>query len=358
MKVLCRLDGGGSMFVRQGWGKAFKLAGHDFRFWNPDSKSLFDVFHDFTPDLFISTTYSVDRAFCKLVEANPAMKVILFASAWGDYVDNIDHQKYPIVMVQDGEKRILEELKKKTGKPDFVFIHVTDKFREPTMGGWRTIGIEPVGILNAADVLDYLPGTPKENLKSDIVFVGGYWPYKARNINNFLLPLCHPSKNLNVKIFGNQPWPVPNYLGQISTPDVRNAFASAIVCPSVSESHSTDLGFDIVERPFKVLASNAFCIADYVEEAREIFNPEELIMCSHDWEYHERIQEFIRFPDTRLPYINAGRKCVLSKHTYFHRVAQMFTQLNLPDEAAKVLNAYQNWLKLQPASYTEGVLCD
>lgn len=358
MKILCQLDQGGSFFVRQGWGKVFKLAGHDFRFWTRETKSAFDAFHDFVPDLLISCTYSIDRGLYKQIVAHPEMKVILFGSAWGDYVDNLDHTKYPIVMINDKEKETLEQLKKETGKPDYVFIHVTDKYLEPTMGGWRKIGIEPIGILNAADVLDYYPTSPRPELACDIGFVGGYWGYKSRNIDNFLIPLCQPQTKLKVKIFGNQSWPVSNYLGFIDTTRVRELFSSATVCPSVSESHSTDLGFDIVERPFKVLSSGAFCVADYVEEAKELFNEQELIMCKTPEEYHNSIKHFINYPNDRKPFIDAGRKKVLSAHTYFHRVAKMFGKLNLINEAMQVLLVYKEWLDLQPSSYTEGVKCD
>lgn len=342
MKILCQYDPSGPHYVRTGWAHAFLAARHDFRFWRRDTKSAFDAFSEFEPDIFIGTTYDIDRAMVKCITARPEMKVALFGSAWGPRIDGIDLTKYPIVAVNEQEKRTLEELKRTTGRPDFVFIHVTDKYLQPTMGGWNSIGIEPLGILNAADIVDYHVAPAIDSLKCDVFYVGGHWPYKSRNLNDFVLPLCHPSSGLNVKIFGNKQWPVHCYLGAISDATVKHGFASAVVCPNISESHSTDLGWDLVERPFKILSSGGFCISDYVDEAREIFTESELLMCRTAAEFREMVAHFVEHPADRIPYVRAGYKKVMESETYFHRVAKMFKDgFNLPAESTKCLEAYQ-----------------
>ncbi len=339
MKVLCLHTPCGPHYVRSGWGRAFAACGHDFRFWQPASKSAFDAFSEFEPELFIGTTYDLDRALCKCIRARPALRVILFGSAWGELVDGLDRDRYPLVVATAQEQASLERLKGETGRPDFVFIHVTDKYLEGTMGGWRTIGIEPVGILNAADTFVYLDGEYRHELRCDVAFVGGYWPYKARNLDRFLLPLCHDgtARPLDVKIFGNQNWPVAQYLGTIADEDVRHLFRSAVVCPNVSEPHSTDLGWDIVERPFKVMASGGFCISDWVDEARQLFDEEELPMARTPRELQQLVRKFVLQPEARQPHIDAGRRKVLRQHTYFDRIQQMFDRLGLAREAARVL---------------------
>lgn len=345
LKILCRYDPSGPHYVRSGWGKAFKAAGCDFRFWVPDSKSAFDAFSDFEPDIFLGTTYDMDRALVKCITARPEMKVGLFASAWGDRINDVDLAKYPIVVVSEQEKRVIEHLKQTTGKPDFVFIHVTPKFLEPTMGGWRSIGVEPLGILNAADIVDYRPATRLPELMCDVAFCGGYWGYKGRNLTDYIIPLCHPSTGLNVKIFGNKPWPVHSYLGTIKDENVRHLFNSATVCPNVSEPHSTDLGWDIVERPFKVMSAGGFCISDYVEEAREIFKPSQLIMCETPQKFRDAVQWFVEHPEERAPYIKDGMEAVLKNHTYLDRVSMMLNNFTLEEEAAKVMEAKSMLIK-------------
>ncbi len=342
MKILCRYDASGPHYVRSGWGKAFKAAGYDFRFWVPQTKSAFDAFAEFEPNIFLGTTYDTDRALVKCIAARPELKVGLFASAWGPRIDEIDVVKYPIVVVNEQEKRTIAHLKETTGRPDFVFIHVTDKYLEPTMSDWRSIGVEPVGILNAADIIDYHPAEPIDALKCDIGFCGGYWGYKGRNLNSHILPLCHPSSGLNVKIFGNKTWPTHAYLGTLADASVKHLFNSATVCPNVSEPHSTDvdgLTCDIVERPFKVLSSGGFCVSDYVEEAREVFGVDELVMCKSASEFHETIYHFVENPELRLPFIEAGQIKTLKSETYFDRTAKMATHFAMPELRNGLLEA-------------------
>lgn len=337
MKVMCEFTPSGPSYVRTGWGRVFAALGHEFRFWIPEAKPAFDAFAEYEPELFIGTSYGVDRAVEKCIRRRPEMKVILYASAWGPYLKDVDLTKYPIVVTGDEEKRTIERLKKETGKPDFVFIHAHDRWLEGTMSGWREIGVMPIGILNAADTFDYYPGRYRPELACDIGFVGGYWPYKARNLDKCLLPLCHPSTGLNVKLFGNSSWPVHQYLGLIENEDVRDLFASATVCPNVSEPHSTDLGWDVIERPFKILSSGGFCVSDFVEEARDLFTEDELVMCVSATHFRDTVREFIRYPEERLPFMEKGRKKVLEKHTYFDRVGQMFVGLGENEEAKRAV---------------------
>lgn len=347
MKILCEYTPAGPHYVRSGWGHAFKTAGHDFRFWVRENKSAFDAFSEFEPDLFIGTTYGIDRSLEKCIATRPNLRVGLFASAWGPYIDHVDLNEYPIVVATEQEKRTIEALKKSTGRPDFVFIHVTYNYLNPTMGGWKEIGVEPHGILNAADICIYHPAPAKDELKCDVAFVGGYWGYKSKNLNSHILPLCHPDSGINVKIFGNSRWPTHRYLGNISDAAVKHLFNSATVCPNVSEPHSTDLGWDIIERPFKVLAAGGFCVSDFVKEAVEeqcdtgkpIFTGDEIPFCWNQQEFNDVVWHFITHPEDRLPFIKAGQRKVLTSHTYHDRVIQMLTILGMTDEAAGVAKA-------------------
>jgi hypothetical protein len=339
VKVLCEFSEGGSSFVRRGWGRVFKACGHDFRFWDPRRKSAFDAFHEFPPDVFIGTTYGVDSAVDKCVRARPGVRVALFASAWGDLTDGLDRERYPIVYVTDAEKRRLEKLKRETGRPDFVFIHVTQKYLEPTMGGWRSVGIEPVGILNAADTFEYLGGKFRQELACDVGFCGGYWGYKSRNLRTHILPLCPPTTPLRVKIFGNSPWPTACYLGAIDDSDVKDLFVSAAVCPNVSEPHSTDpgCGWDVIERVFKVPAAGGFLVSDHVDELREIFSEDEVPTESSPELFRGMVNHFVNNPGERAPFAEKARRKVLSGHTYFDRVAQMLGAFGMAEEASAVL---------------------
>jgi hypothetical protein len=344
MKVLCEYSPGGSSFVRSAWGRVFRACGHDFRFWVPETKSAFDAFAEFEPELYIGTTYGLPNAVIKCLKARQGrIRTILFASAWGPWIADLDKAKYPVVVVTDDEKRGVEQV-----RPDFVFIHAHGKYLEGTMSGWSEIGVPYRGVLNAADLYIYLGGQFRPEFECDIAFVGGRWPYKARNIDRYILPLCEKSKGLRAKVFGNTVWPVGQYLGTVRDEEVKDIFCSALVCPSVSEPHSTDLGWDVIERPFKVLASGGFCVGDFVQEARDLFAEDELPMGRSPEEFEALIHHFIKDRYLAAEIAAKGRAKVLTRHTYHDRVAQFFTDLGMPHEAKTVFQDKERLLRTLP----------
>ena len=67
----------------------------------------------------------------------------------------------------------------------------------------------------------------------------------------------------------------------------------------------------------------------YLQEyQRSIKNPEE---------FCELINHYLKYPDERIPYIHRGFNKVVSEHTYFHRIASMLKELDLPDEQFKCM---------------------
>jgi len=334
MRIVCAYESCGPSYVRLGIGRVCMAAGHEFMFWMPKKKPAFDMFSELQPDLLIGTTFDLDRALYKCISRNPKTRVILYASDWGPLIDTIDINKYPIVVTNTEEKKLLEKLKRETGQPEFIFKHYTDNWLDATLSGWKTIGLEPISLLNAADTFTYFPGQIDEEFLADISFIGGYWKYKAINLDKYLLPFCFDDK-IKIKIYGNQPWPAHQYLGFIQDDTVRNIFASSKICPNVSEPHSTDFGFDIVERPFKVLSSGGFCISDYVEAMKEVFH--DSIPCGKTpAEFQELIRHYLHTPQEISQLITTGQRLVLKNHTYFERCITIFNKLKMFEEVKKI----------------------
>lgn len=337
LKVLCLYTPAGPHYVRTGWGRVFEACGHTFRFWRPEAKSAFDAFSEFEPDIALLTTYDFDRALYKCVAARPQLKVGLFASAWGDFADTVDREKYPIVAATQPEKALLERLKGETGRPDFVFLHVSDKYLEGVLGGWRSIGIKPLGVLNGFDWFAYGQGRSNPALSCDVGFCGSRWPYKSINLDRFLLPLCHESEALDVKIFGQSGWDgVAQWLGTINDQEQADLFVSAKLCPNVSEPHSTDLGSDIVERVFKVPGAGGCLVSDYVPEIDHVFGEGVVPMGRCPKEFKHLIRHLLDKPSERADIITRTRRLVEEKHSYFERVAQLLQGFSLEKEAERV----------------------
>lgn len=341
MKILCLHKDSGEHFRLTGFGNAFRAAGHEFMFWHPKNKPIFDVFDEWGPvDLFIGTTFDLDRATHRCLVQNPNTKILLKGSNWGPSNDKIDHKKYPIVMVNDNEKAKVRNLRREASQDIRVMCHYHPNRLEETMSGWREIGIEPLAVMNAADVIDYGPGTYREELASDVSFVGGTWGYKGQNIDKFILPLCHPVGKLNIKIWGNTKWPVPQCLGVVNTPDVKDIYASAVVCPNVSEPHSNEFGFDVVERVFKIISAGGICISDYVESLYEdVFTGDELFYYQDSKQIEDHVRIF-KNEQTRKEYLEKTQFVVYDQHTYFHRVADICDAFDWDDEAKHIMQTY------------------
>src|SRR5690606_8097347 len=70
------------------------------------------------------------------------------------------------------------------------FVAYTQTWASRTNGGWRLIGLEPIGIPLAADLYDYSLGNKVDALKSDVGWCGGWWIYKSKCLKEYLIPLC------------------------------------------------------------------------------------------------------------------------------------------------------------------------
>lgn len=337
MKVLHHLRLSGPKPVSDSWGKVFQAIGWQFAYWDDTRKSAFDAFGEYEPNLYIGETFGLDEAVIKCIKNRPHMRVVLYASAWGDLINQMDLEKYPIVAINDAEKVKLEKLKKETGKPDLVWLHLTDNYLEPVLGGWRSIGIEPIGLLNAGDAYLYVSGRYRPELASDANYVGGKWPFKSRNIDRYLVPLLNPSKGLNIKIWGNQGWAgFPQYVGYADDYQVPDILHSAKVCPNVHEPHSTDFGFDAVERIYKAPLAGGCVVSDYVECINEVFGEGVLPMAKSPAEYEQLVRYYIEDGEARRQKILETREIVVREHTYHHRIMKLLATLGYHDDAARV----------------------
>ena len=340
MKVMIASDGPHAhYYIRIGWAKVMQAMGHQCILWDIHSSPSFDAFDEFEPDIFIGQTYNLDRGVLQCIKERPHLKVVMRASDWGDVQDDIDLEQYPVLTARSDEIDLVGKLMQETGKPDFVYNHYHDKWILKTHNKWESIGVRPVSMLHAADIFEYSGGKELDFLKCDVSFIGGYWPYKARCLDPYLLRLCHPVGKYNIKIYGNQNWPVVQHLGRLDEKHVKDTFCSSTISPNISEPHSQDFGYDIIERPFKVLAAGGFCISDYVQSmAEDVFNNEEIVFAKTPDEFEDKIRYYLRHPEERLPYIKRGHASVLKNHTYFHRVSKIFTELGLSKEASQCMN--------------------
>ena len=218
MKILISSDGmHAHYYQRMAWLKAFRSCGFEASFWDCKNTSAFDAFDRFEPDVFLGQLYNLDDSLTKCIYERPHLKVGLRAGDWGSHNEKVDPFKYNILCSSHKEIDNIKRLKDETGLPEFVHIHYDSDAVEETHDRFDSVGIKAIPLMMCADIEEYLFSSYDESLRCDIGFVGGYWPYKAQIIDKYLLPLCYPVSNYNIKIFGNQPWlGVNQYCGMIA----------------------------------------------------------------------------------------------------------------------------------------------
>jgi hypothetical protein len=336
MKILCNRFSNAPFFIFSGWKNVFERLGCEWHWLQPDK--IFDQFNSVQPDIYIGTTYELNRPIIKCIAARSNLKVVLKANNWGPLDKEIDPKEYPIGISASQEQDLICQLRREIGKPDYVFNFYHKNCMQETMSYWDNMGVPSLDMQTAADVFSYYPVEKSEALSCDIAFVGGYWPYKGVNLNKYIVPLCYPVGRYNIKIFGNQIWPVQQYMGAISLDNERSLYSSAAVCANISEPHANRFGFEVNERVFKLAACKAFVVSDKIESlTRDIFKQDELVWADDPEHFYDLVDMFVKNPALRVEHIEKCYQTVMCSETYCHRVAHLLDVLGYQELAGKAV---------------------
>lgn len=356
MKVLCSPAHGALRYIMRGWQEVFEALDFEWHWWHPQQPA-FDAFDEFEPDIVFLTNETCHRATMKCLKERPDTKVAIkvgnsgsLDKELGQYHETLDIPKnqYPVHIASEEEKRWIEDLDEAIGKPDFVYSLYHPNRHSDTMSGWEdVVGERRVrGLMPAACLFHDKMIKPNRDLSSDICFAGGYWPYKAVNLDKYILPLCHPVGKYNIKIFGASDWPVPQWLGRANDRTTNAALCSALICPNVSEPHANEFGFEVNERVFKLAAMGAFCISDYIKSLEEdIFPNRDMILANGPDHMHDMIDLYLANPQLCATHQESAYATVMKHHTYYNRVADVLHGLGLHDEAKLCLDKKEEHLE-------------
>lgn len=344
LKILISSDGPHAMyFIRLGIARAMTACGHEVVMWDTSRIPTNDIFDDFEPHIFIGQTYNVDRVLYNAIQERPHLKVVMKGSDWGEMMEQIPLKEFPVLTVREDEKEIILKMKEELNKPNYLEIHYHEDYIQKTHGYWIKNGVPVVSQLSGADLFEFHNGKYDKRFASDLTFIGGYWGYKAKVLDKYLLELCRQNK-YNIRIFGNSRWPTPAYCGLIEEKYTKDVLASAKICPNLHEPHSQVYGYDIIERPFKLLSNRCFVISDYVEGLVKLL-PNAMVYVKTPEEFFEKVEYYLSNMSEAIPYIENGYEEVMSKHTYFHRVKDIFDRLGLEQEADNCMKKYEEIFK-------------
>lgn len=230
-------------------------------------------------------------------------------------------------------KRIL------ASEPPFVFTPVTQSglsYYEQ----WTTHGATLISLPLACDTTVYVDADIREESKFDgveLAFVGGYWPYKARQFDKYLKPYEN-----RLTVFGYSRWPYAGYGGPISAEDEPALLRQARLCPAVNEPHAEILGGEICERVYKVLGSGGMCVTDATAAHRDVFAADELLVPRDLNHYNALVADVLNDDALCLAYRDKGRKAVMNRHTYAHRARRILEEFNI-GSGAPDLNGSANF---------------
>lgn len=331
MKILiCNDNPNAHYYERMSHCKALNFSGHESFLWQLQNKSVYDAFDEINPDIVALQGYNLTDGTIECIKERPELKLIIRVSDWSKWNDELDKTKYPVLTAGKKEIEHLEQIQK-LGNPLVLHTHHHHDWLEQTHGNWINSGFNMISLMNCADTFSYCNGQYNKNFASDICMIGGYWPYKAQKLDTWVLPLCRPDKQYKIKIFGNGAWPTSKYCGMIPEEMIRHVLKSAKVCINVSEPHSSDFGYDVISRPFNLLANNCFCISDDVEGLKKLF-PDSIVYTNNPTDFEEAISTYTTKSFLTLKYEQSGFSAVMEKHTAFDRMIQVFRELGITTE--------------------------
>lgn len=361
LKILVQQGAGANFFIRSTWVNALRYLGHNVIYWNENDKSPLDVFYEFKPEIFIGSTWQLSSGIVKAIIKYKPDKVVLCGNNWGKDDEEVK-KLYPIEFASDIEKRYVEMLKKQCGKPDLIVCQYHNDYAQETHALWKTLGCDVNGLLLSADVIEYSLAKPVKEIASDVVFVGGYWPYKSKQIAPYLFPLARPDINLNFKVFGFGAWPIPNFLGDIDSRTACAMYSSAKVCPNIFEPHSLDLGYDVNQRTYQIAAAGGFQICQNVESIQKhIFTNNEIVFSNDPEDFITKCLFYIRNPNTRISFIKNSIDTVYSSHTSLHRIGYLLNMIGYTQESIESYDKAEELYKkvkevIQQPEFEEGYM--
>lgn len=317
--LLTHKPGGAYGIISESWANSARDMGIEVARWNGDIHSWFS----FKPDVYIGCSghrqeIPPNHGAKIAIHVNPAEKNCGF----DDSTDAINWVT--------------------KHKPNVVFGYAL-----PCDAHWwsqwvNKYGIPFVPMATAGDITLYKPDYSIPD-SIDAAYVGGYWPYKAKSIDKFLLPVA---KQFNMQVYGWGDWPIP--AGKIEDNQISAVLNKAKIGPCISEPHTHSLGFDLPERVFKVILSGAIPIHDSALNINMIVDgiptaktPQDFMYLCQTWIEN---QEFVR---KSISY-KLVRGLIENGHTYHHRLANLLNHLGFDyvNIAKEKCNAYFSSIKL------------
>lgn len=326
MKVLVvHRPGGAFGYVTDGFINAMRAAGCLVERWD----NSFLSWHAFEPDLYVGCSGHRQNIPSKATRGKTAVAIHVNPYCDTD-IDGINEPKAAIewTLVQ---------------KPDCVFGygHETDRHYWRYWTDKHGIAWAPMPTAGDSTIYhvnhDIVLGGHERDL--DVAYVGGYWPYKAKNLDQYIKPLMNDEtymcgRKLKAEMRGWGDWPaLPAYKGPITDEQVVDLLNRAKVVPCVTEPHTTKWGIDLPERLFKAALCGALVVHDPVVGLHR-YMPS-VVMAGNPSEYEGLVRKHVAAYNTSSAIAQKQKAEVLKHHTYFDRIATLFMTLHSAGQTSR-----------------------
>lgn len=310
---LNRASTGAWQYITTGMMNALIDRGHTVARWD----GTLDAWNAFDPDLYIGSNGHQQN-----FPSNRRAKLALQVSPYGNTY---------IPRVSDSLSAIQWTIEQ---NPDVVFGFGQEHEFEYWENYTKIHKLKWVSMPTAGDKTFYRQIVLLEERTTDVVYLGGRWPYKALTIDEYLLPILQ-DKTIKCSLKGWGQWPEDISYGPIEDEDVNTFFNTGKIGPCISEQHTLFYGIDIPERAWKVALSGLLVVHDPATQLKKMM-PSALV-AANPKEYRELIRYYLKNDDERIALVRNQQKEVLANHTYHHRLAKLFLALGLNSEASNML---------------------
>lgn len=319
---------GANKYIAEGWQKATESLGWSFIYWDGEDSDR--VFEELKPDLYMADVRFRHRIPRQIRDGST--RVVVAVDQWADPI------AFPDLAARGYFTRRSDVRWVRKLRPRLVHHHSSAEGLERGWLSWKTqAGIPTLSLPLAGDSLSYRCGSEENELAADVGFLGQYTQYKAPGLEEYLLAL---RDEFTLKIVGPG-WPEGVAEASVLIDDRRSSFfRESVLNPAIHEPHGRTYGVELTERVFKVPLAGGLSVCDPVRclRAEGFFDESEMLVAESGDQMRALVRHF-RLPEfaaERTQWIEAGRRAVLQRHTYHHRLELLLRSVGLPDHADAV----------------------
>jgi spore maturation protein CgeB len=137
-----------------------------------------------------------------------------------------------------------------------------------------------------------------------------------------------PALPFGLVIYGNKTWTPPlstACVGKLPMPDLPKLYTSSLINLNAHIQEHAD--FDTINlRIYDILACGGFILSDYIESLAAVFGDTVAYTDGHEDEWAKLVR-YLADSEARHRCAQAGRKLVLSNHSYSHRIQTVVSYL-------------------------------